>query len=42
MKPIKSFALALISLWLLVVFASATQAEVKQVRMKIAGYLCGN
>ena len=42
MKPIKTFALALASFLLLVAFAVTTEAEVKQVRMKIAGYLCGN
>lgn len=42
MKPTKCFALALVSLWLLIALAGTTEAEVKQVRMKIAGYLCGN
>jgi hypothetical protein len=32
----------LISFLLLVTFAATTRAEVHQVRMKIAGYLCGN
>jgi hypothetical protein len=32
----------LISSLLLTAFAATTRAEVKQVRMKIAGYLCGN
>lgn len=32
----------LISFLLLVALAATTHAEVKQVRMKIAGYLCGN
>ena len=31
-----------ISFLLLVAFAVTTEAEVKQVRMKLAGYLCGN
>ena len=42
MNPTKCSALALVSLLLLVAFAPAMHAEVKQVRMKIAGYLCGN
>lgn len=32
----------LISFILLVAFPATTDAEVKKVQMKIAGYLCGN
>ena len=39
MKSMRAIAVTFL---LLVVVASAADAEVKQVRMKIAGYLCGN
>ena len=42
MKFPKTLALPLMGFLLLVAFAVTTEAEVKQVRMKIAGYLCGN
>jgi len=38
----KMASIILITFLLLVAFAATTPAEVKQVRMKIAGYLCGN
>ncbi|MEN3335445.1 MAG: hypothetical protein V7641_4810 [Blastocatellia bacterium] len=38
----KAVNVTLISFLLLVTLAATTRAEVKQVRMKIAGYLCGN
>ena len=38
----KIATVTLTSFLLLVAFAVTTKAEVKQVRMKIAGYLCGN
>ena len=42
MKLGKMLVLPLMVYLLLVVFAATGEAEVKQVRMKIAGYLCGN
>lgn len=39
MQSIRSMAITFL---LLVAFATTIHAEVKQVRMKIAGYLCGN
>jgi hypothetical protein len=42
MKLSKTLPSPLIGLLLLIAFAVTTEAEVKQVRMKIAGYLCGN
>ena len=38
----KTLNVTLISFLLLTAFATTARAEVKQVRMKIAGYLCGN
>jgi len=42
MKFPKTLALAFMALLLLGACAATSEAEVKQVRMKIAGYLCGN
>ncbi len=38
----RNFTLALLSTVLLLGGASTSSAEVKQVEMRIAGYLCGN
>ncbi len=38
----RNITLALLSLVLLFGSASRSSAEVKQVQMRIAGYLCGN
>ncbi len=38
----KHLTLAAVSLVVLISFAGAARAEVKNVQMKIAGYLCGN